>query len=1194
MEINDYLNFVQSEAKHFQKLKHLNEEMVNNYENNIFPSTIEKYYQNKLSLIFIQTIDTLNKKDKTKKDIYLNEKIKINKELLNIEKSKALLSNYYNIVSDFFINLRKNQNIILHLLNNIKGDSQNILINYISLLFYENVLEIKNNNLSEISNLNEIVLNNILQILIEKELDEIIQNENNYSKFLDGTLASKIIKNLLKKDDVQKYLRNIFYDIITDIIEMENKNVFMEPNRIRDYFIQKNKEQENLIIKENNNKEKEKDKNIFHKIKNFAKPRSSYFPTNDTFNEITNDNMVRNSFAINTNQYKTNLSNSLNNSYISTDFFLKNKKSSQSILYQNTFTNSYTLKNITNMLYEGLTHSRLIYSPKEQKRYFNENEDENNCYYYYKSINIDEYLDIKEKNPEINYDYSKYELSQKELNEFYLKSSKTNKYMEEFYFNQLKELQKDNKKSFSNILFIKSLKKNYMQNVEDIISQYKKNFEKIKYFIDKMIYKMLQIKEDKIPFSIRNIINIIYNYLIKKEKKSQIEINRYICEFFIGKIIIPFLINEEYINLIIGKKTDLESKTFLFYFAKILKKIFRSNFYDSIEQHFTIFNIYLCEILPYINLTILNLILSNNEANRDTLNKNIIQKNIENINTIVKYDSIIINEEILTIILDYFIQNCNNNDSEFQKLLSLDSQLNDYFKLIPDNYDDIIQQISQNNEDINKNNNLNNCENSNIFGGYFFILINEEFSKQKNESISLSTGIKLSNNYEYIPKIIYSLLKMFELIPSNLINKYQLLFKNKNIVEIFTEIKKIGAKIYISDFINENNKIEKENQISFIWYLDYFLNHYNFLPDECKENNFNYIFIEIQKHLKKEVLLYQNDLSEYNFSLIVDKIKEKIDSMDNLYNYYNQNIFLYKINNYIFNIKIRIEIYEYLKEEKKYIYFTKLNIKDNKDITLINTIIIENVLQFINYLTNHIISENILNNFIDIEQNSKKNFSQINNVNTFLDEYIMIIRNQVIEEIKQKIIKENDNIINIEEYDIEEREKYKIERVMNIAEELINEGIYKGIWDNNKSIEDIELNEICTNKFANINPVSIGVNEQYINDHIWQNIIHLINTKFDINNYTTPMKKIKCIENIYNILNKSINVITDKTNRYSVDDIFPIFVYLLIKIKPENLVSNLNYIKLLINKKNLIKSSGFALTQLEMAVQFLQNFELSE
>ena len=162
MEINDYLNFVQSEAKHSQKLKKLNEDMVNNYENNIFPSTIEKYYQNKLSLILIQTIDTINKKGNSKKDIYLNNKIQINKELLNIEKSKALLSNYYNIVSNFFIALRKNQKMILYLLNNIKGESQNILINYISLLFYENVFEIKNNNLSEIANLNEIVLNNIL------------------------------------------------------------------------------------------------------------------------------------------------------------------------------------------------------------------------------------------------------------------------------------------------------------------------------------------------------------------------------------------------------------------------------------------------------------------------------------------------------------------------------------------------------------------------------------------------------------------------------------------------------------------------------------------------------------------------------------------------------------------------------------------------------------------------------------------------------------------------------------------------------------------------------------------------------------------------------------------------------------------------------------------------------------------------
>ena len=101
-------------------------------------------------------------------------------------------------------------------------------------------------------------------------------------------------------------------------------------------------------------------------------------------------------------------------------------------------------------------------------------------------------------------------------------------------------------------------------------------------------------------------------------------------------------------------------------------------------------------------------------------------------------------------------------------------------------------------------------------------------------------------------------------------------------------------------------------------------------------------------------------------------------------------------------------------------------------------------------------------------------------------------------------------------------------------------------------------------------------------------------TKYNIDKYKTPMTKIKCVENIYNILNKSISVITNKTDAYSVDDIFPIFIYLLVKTKPEYLFTNLNFIKLLISKKNLIKSSGFALTQLEMAVNYIQNLGSNE
>ena len=1204
MEIKNF-NFLQSEAKHLQKLKKENEKKITNYESKIFPSTIEKYYQNKLSLIFIQSNDSnLNKKEKSKKEKYLNEKIELGRELLGIEKSKEFLGNYYRTISEFFLSLRKNQKLVLNILNNLKGDSKNIIINYISLLFYENALDIENNNLSEILNSNEIKINELLDILIEKELDYIIRNGNNYSIFLDGTVAGNIIKNFLKNKEVQNYLKNIFYEIIIDIIEMENKNVFMEPNRLLDFLNKKKQAQE-----PSNLKEKSKDirigKSFFKKIKKITSKdnmRKSMYPTSDKKNDIFNENnLMRKSVAPDFKSPNTFLNKKEQS--INEEINNENNKNSNECLKYN------SVEDIERELYKGLSHSRLIYKPQEQKIFFNEkeNQEENICYDSYKEINIDEFLEIKEKNPEINNDYSKYELSETDLKNLYNHSIKKDKFMEEFYNNQIKELQIDSYKNFSNSKFIKSLNnKNYTSQLDEIILQYKKNFEKIKYFIDKMIYKMLQNKEDKIPFCIKNLINIINYYLKKKNKKiSQIELNRYICEFFIGKIILPFLTNDEYINLIIGKKIDMESKTFLFYFAKIIKKIFRCNFYDSFESHFTIFNIYLCEILPYINSVILNFIPRNSNLKSEKKNINIdtnekeINK-IEYINKIVKYDSIIINGNIMIYILDYLIQKNNNSEQDiiFQKLLSSEQNLIDNFKLISDNYKEIIKQITENNDIVKSNDNtLNNNDNNNLsnnshnndncFGDIFIILIKQEISKQRNKIISLSTkNIQLSE-FEILPKIKYSLIKIFELIPYNFINKNPQLINHKNIIDFFSEIKKITNTTFISDFINEKNKIEKENQISLIWHVDFFLKFYDYLSKDYKEHDFKKLFIEIKNKIKNEIKILKNDISEYTFSLIIEKINEKINSMDKLFNYYRENIFLNKLNNLIFNLKIKKELFEYTKDTKKYIYFNKQTNKENKenkDLNFEKNVIIENVSQFIKYISSHIENENILYNFMEIEMFSNKSFSQINNINTLVNEFIDFINNFILDEINHQIFNNNSD-------NNEEKENIEIN---DIIEEIIHEGIYKEIWDNNMSVEDTELNEICRNKLAKITPDKIGINDKYINEHIWQNVLYLMKTKFDINNYKTPMKKIKCVENIYSILNQTINVITNKANPYSVDDIFPIFVYFLIKVKPEFLVSNLNFIKLLFNKKHLFKSSGFALTQLEMAIQYIQNFEIGE
>ena len=282
------------------------------------------------------------------------------------------------------------------------------------------------------------------------------------------------------------------------------------------------------------------------------------------------------------------------------------------------------------------------------------------------------------------------------------------------------------------------------------------------------------------------------------------------------------------------------------------------------------------------------------------------------------------------------------------------------------------------------------------------------------------------------------------------------------------------------------------------------------------------------------------------------------------------------------------------------LYFNKLLNKDNKDnkeLNFIQNISIENIPQFIKYISDHINQENILNNFIYIENNSKPNFSQINNINTFIEKYIDILKEYIIGNNytdNNNINNNNDINTNNINSNIEESDKVKIDEIMNLVEEIIHEEIYKKIWNKIQSSEDVEINELCEYKLNKITPVDLGIKDKYINKDIYENIINLMKTKYNINNYKTPMKKLRCVEDIYIILNKSITVITNKTSRYSVDDIFPIFAYLLIKIKPENLYTNLNYIKLFFRKKNLIKSSGFSLTQLEMAIQYIKNIEIND
>ena len=1166
MVIKSDLNLLQLEVKKLAELKESHNKMVNKYKNEIFPSYIEKFYKYKLSLINLQMLNS--------KEIIFNNDIELDKKIYSIEKSKLFLGSYYDLIYDFFLLLRKEPKILINILNNIDNQHQEILINYISLIYFENVFQLNNNEI----NCDSLLLN-ILDILIEKELDSIINDEsNNYSKFLNDSLASKLIKNFLKFEDVQNYLKIIFSEIILDIMEMENKNVFIEPNKIRDYLFPINNISAQM---EGEINELDEYKKSFRSTLNKKNKK--------TLTSKNSNKLLRKTFNFSKFKSKGALSKTNTETNLSSIEFDKSFR--ETISSKNYSTNLFFNENeITNLLYNNLTHTRLIYSLKEQKIFFN-NDDENNLDIY-RPINLDEFLKNKEKNPDFNPDYSKYELSKKELYYRYTMSGKYNKYMQQFYYSQYKLLKKTKEKSYSNMSFLKSMK-NGFQNIEEIINQYKINFEKIKYFIDKMIYKILQDKDDNLPFCIKNIINKIYNYFVKLGKKdNKLEVNGFIYEFFIGKIIIPFLTNEEMINIITGQKIDKEAKAFLFYFSKIIKKIFRSNFYDSLDKDFTIFNIYICEILPYIDLIISNFIESQVNIKFKTKEEDSIFCRI------INHESFIINEKIMKLIFDYLFQNDNN---KIKKLFESNEQLNNYFNLINENYKTIIQTFEENKEnDEFKLNNLGN--NNNIFGSTFLILTKEEFleiNENRKFSLSISNETNKDNNNNdnnnnddnnnILLKIKYSLLKFLEHIPSNFFNQNFQLIKNKSYIKIFEEIKKIFMKKYINNFLIENNIGKVQDTISFIWYLDYFLKYNSNLPEKYILNDFEKLFYEIELDVKNEIFKYKNDMTEFNFNLIINNnINTKLNSIKNSYTYYYENISKYFITDYIFNkFKENIEIYIYEKDERKYLFFNKLP-KNNKEMTYLTSEVFNNIENIINYFSYHIIEENILKNFEEIENKYTKKLSLIDNVNTFLEDFIMILKDYVINIINPK--KEENGAKNIEKSEINIKNE-DIEKIIYIIEELINKEIYNRIWENQKSKKDEELSLLYENKLNKKTPKDIGINAKYINEQIWENIISLMKSKYNLNNFKTPMDKIKCVENIYKIIDKSLIVITSKQSDYSVDDIFPIFVYFLIQTKFQSLITNLNFIKLLIRKKNLIKSSGFALIQLEMAIQFLRSMD---
>jgi len=158
----------------------------------------------------------------------------------------------------------------------------------------------------------------------------------------------------------------------------------------------------------------------------------------------------------------------------------------------------------------------------------------------------------------------------------------------------------DDKNMFTNFKFLEHLS-NYAPEAHKVLFIYKKNFEKIKFFIDKLFSNLIE-NDSIIPYVIKCICKMIDVLITKKFPKIGFhEKNSFIGEFLFGKLIMQLLTNPDYNGIYFYSVISMNTRKNLLNINQILKKISRAYFFESNkEMQFTIFNTYLIEIMPMI------------------------------------------------------------------------------------------------------------------------------------------------------------------------------------------------------------------------------------------------------------------------------------------------------------------------------------------------------------------------------------------------------------------------------------------------------------------------------------------------------------------------------------------------------------------------------------------------------------------
>ena len=865
---------------------------------------------------------------------------------------------------------------------------------------------------------------------------------------------------------------------------------------------------------------------------------------------------------------------------------------------------------------------KIIYSIDTSNENKKENKDNKN-----NVILGDNQKKINEEKNKFNNEYNEYLTQDKLIKKF--EETKDNSDLKDFFEYQLEQIN-DDPDIFSNKGLIEVLNEEcFMDEKNQIIMKYIKNFLYIREMVDNIIQALID-KLTSIPYTVRCICKIISIFIAKKfpllPKYLQ---NAFIGKFIFDKWIFPVLSLENK-NVVENKIYNLNTQKCLNVIISVLSSANKCMLYNSnIDTEKTIFNYYLIEIIPILNKFYDKLIdielpktlseiiskskntdfdeyIENNffnfkfstdeeEEEKEIPNPNGKKNSSKSLNNI-KIDN---SEEDKSIpVYDYFSENSDEimklecicfSISDILYIMSLINKDINKFKSLPKN-DSFIKAVRIIRGDEYK---LDKQLETETTKRRFFVIYKDEKNSQIENLYMQKDKKKLEQNLSKDEEICF---KIKDCIRKILKNLNVLNNKDYSYLNMATSNEKFLKAIqYTLEDIGEFTENEN-NQIPINWYGQFIETNKQNLEVSYLENDLEKLYEE----LKSEEMNTLNELKSFS-SIIITRNGMNLRCAENILEkakYEKKKIELVKkfqkIENFIEKDKTRVclKIRDGKEKEKtsaiKIFFGKKEKDKDNKIEQFISVINVDkcphsegdknkkipthanNINEFISKFCNTKYPElAILNDYIKEDIRTGNPLHQIYKAT---EEYIELLKENLI---KNKKLIDSDKK---EEIDNE------INKFTDKIEEYIMRKIYKYVFPEELLQEDRNFYN-KTKELSWIVPEQFEIKKLYINQ-----------LRFALSNFRkldeakSVFEKIRCIENAFTNINNSIKFSTGKNVTPGQEEVTPILHFTIIKAQPQRFISQLNYIKCF---RDLSKGgkSAFMVTQLESAVAFIMNLD---